>query len=116
MLVAPLQDDEVTGLTRLADLGAQLFRGIEPDAVLSSPERVRFERTDEGFTAVLPLPNVDPEQVKVAKVEDELTVTAGSRRRSLVLPRRLASLELAGARVDGSWLRVAFRRAGQATR
>jgi arsenite-transporting ATPase len=111
VLVAPLQDDEVTGLARLSRLGAQLFRGVEPDAVLSSPERVRFERDDGGYTALLPLPGIDPAHVAVAKVEDELTVTAGSRRRSLVLPRRMAPLELAGARVDGSWLRVSLRAA-----
>jgi hypothetical protein len=58
---------------------------------------------------VLPLPNVDPEQVSVVKLEDELTVTAGARRRSLVLPRRMAPLELAGARVDGARLHVALR-------
>jgi arsenite-transporting ATPase len=109
VLVAPLQDDEVTGLARLSQLGEQLFRGVEPDAVLSSPERVRFERDDGGYTALLPLPGIDPARVAVAKVEDELTVTAGARRRSLVLPRRMASLELAGARVDGPWLRVSLR-------
>jgi hypothetical protein len=31
------------------------------------------------------------------------------RRRSIKLPRRLARLDLAGARLDGSSLRVAFR-------
>ena len=116
VLVAPLQQDEATGLGRLSELGAQLFRGLEPEALLSSPERVRFERADGGYSVVLPLPNVDPEQVSVVKLEDELTVTAGARRRSLVLPRRMASLELAGARVDGARLHVALRPAdGPAT-
>jgi arsenite-transporting ATPase len=44
LLVAPLQDDEVTGLERLSRLGAQLFGGLEPGALLSRAERVRFER------------------------------------------------------------------------
>jgi arsenite-transporting ATPase len=116
VLVAPLQGDEVTGLDRLSELGAQLFRGLEPEALLSSPERVRFERADGGYSVVLPLPNVDPEQVSVVKLEDELTVTAGARRRSLVLPRRMAPLELTGARVDGARLYVTLRPAdGPAT-
>jgi arsenite-transporting ATPase len=116
VLVAALQQDEATGLGRLSELGAQLFRGLEPEALLSSPERVRFERADGGYSVVLPLPNVDPEQVSVVKLEDELTVTAGARRRSLVLPRRMAPLELAGARVDGARLHVALRPAdGPAT-
>jgi hypothetical protein len=109
VLVAPLQDDEATGLARLAALGAELFRGVEPDAVLSSPDRVRFERADGGYVAVVPLPNADPAQVAVAVVEGELTVTAGTHRRALPLPRSFAALELAEARVDGAALRVAFR-------
>lgn len=115
VLVAPLQDDEVRGQRRLSELGAQLFRGTQPQAVLSSPERVYFERDGAGYTAVFPLPNIDPALVSVAKVEDELTVTAGARRRSLVLPRRIAPLELSGARVDGSRLHVSLRPGDETT-
>ncbi len=109
LLVSPLQEDEATGLERLSMLGRTLFRDAEPDALLSSPERVRFERADEGYTAVVPLPNADPARLAVAKVDDELTVTAGARRRALVLPRSLARLDLAGARLEGGELHVALR-------
>jgi arsenite-transporting ATPase len=109
VLVAPLQDDEASGLERLAALGEELFRGVEPQALLCAPERVRFERDAEGFRAVVPLPGVDPERIAVAVVEGELTITAGGRRRALLLPRRFARLRLAGARLVGSELRVAFR-------
>ena len=110
VLALGLQDDEATGLARLSALGGELFRDVEPDAVLSAPERVRFERAGEGYSVVFPLPNADPEQLAVAKVEDELTVRVGSKRRALVLPRRLARLDLAGARLVDGELRVALRR------
>ncbi|MDJ0846897.1 MAG: ArsA family ATPase [Myxococcota bacterium] len=115
VLVSPLQEDEATGLERLAVVGRALFGEVEPDAVLSSPERVRFERVAEGYTAVLPLPNADPARLAVAKVEDELTVTAGARRRALVLPRSLARLDLAGARLDRGELHVALRPPAEAS-
>ena len=46
----------------------------------------------------------------MAKVDDELTITTGVRRRSLKLPRRIAALGLASARLEGTLLRVSFRR------
>jgi len=109
VLAAPLQDDEATGLERLAAHGRRIFAGVEPDAVLCASERVRFERDAGEYVARLPLPGADPARLDVAKVEDELTITTGLRRRSLKLPRRLARLDLASARLEGPSLRVAFR-------
>jgi arsenite-transporting ATPase len=110
LLVAPLQDDEVTGLVRLSRLGAQLFGAREPGALLSRAERVRFQREGEDYLALVPLPGADSERLHIAKVEDELTITSGVRRRCLKLPRRMASLDLAAARLEGPSLRVTFRR------
>ena len=108
ILAAPLQDDEATGLERLREHGRRLFATVEPDALLCESERVRFERDAGEVVARIPLPGADPRQLDVAKLEDELTVTAGLRRRSLLLPRRLARLDLASARIEGPSLRVAF--------
>ena len=100
----------MTGLERLSRLGARLFGGLEPGALLSRAERVRFEREGEDYLALVPLPGADSERLSVAKVEDELTITSGVRRRCLKLPRRMARLDLAGARLEGPSLRVTFRR------
>jgi arsenite-transporting ATPase len=110
VLVAPLQDDEVTGLTRLAQLGAQLFAGAAPDAMLSCAEQLRFDREAGGYRAVVPLPGASADQLDVAKVGDELTITAGLRRRALKLPRHMASLDLSTAHLDDGSLFVSFRR------
>jgi arsenite-transporting ATPase len=110
VLAAPLQDDEATGLARLAEHGRRIFAAAAPDAVLCASERVRFERARDGeYVARVPLPGADPRRLDVAKIDDELTITTGLRRRSLKLPRRLARLELASARLEGASLRVAFR-------
>jgi len=109
VLAAPLQDDEATGLARLAAHGRRIFAGVEPEANLCAHERVRFERDAGEYVARVPLPGADPARLDVAKVDDELTITTGLRRRSLKLPRRLARLDLASARLEGPTLRVAFR-------
>ena len=108
VLVAPLQEEEVIGLERLSRLGAQLFGATEPDAKLSSHERIRFRRDQGELVVLVPLPGADADGLDVAKVDDELTITAGLRRRSLKLPRRMARLDVAGARLEGRTLRVSF--------
>jgi arsenite-transporting ATPase len=110
VLEASLQDDEATGISRLAQHGEQLFGTVEPDAVLSTAPHVRFEREGSSYRAVVPLPNADRNRLDVVKVEDELTITTGARRRSLKLPRRFAPLPLAGARLEGPSLVVRFER------
>jgi arsenite-transporting ATPase len=109
VLSAPLREDEVTGLERLAQHGRELFAHVEPDAVLSRAPRVRFTRDEDGYRAEVPLPHADPDHLDVAKVDDELTITTGVRRRSIKLPRRVASLVLARARLEGPTLIVHFR-------
>lgn len=109
VLAAPLQDDEATGLERLAAHGRRIFAELEPDALLCASERVRFLRDAGEYVARVPLPGADPKRLDVAKVDDELTITTGLRRRSLKLPRRMARLDLASARLEGPTLRVAFR-------
>jgi arsenite-transporting ATPase len=110
LLTAPLEDDEVTGLERLSRHAAHTFEDVEPDAVLCRAASVRFVRDGADYVALVPLPGADPDRLDVAKVDDELTITAGVRRRSLKLPRRIAPLSLASARLEGTSLRVSFRR------
>jgi arsenite-transporting ATPase len=112
VLTAPLQDDEVAGLERLARHGHQLFQGTEPDARLAESPRIRFARSRAGYRARLPLPGARPEELDVSVVEDELLVRAGALRRALKLPPRMAALPLAGARLEDGVLVVSFAAGG----
>ena len=111
VLEAPLQDDEVTGLARLAAHGRRLFAAHEPDALLCEGERVRFARSGRDFVAIVPLPHADPRTLDVAKHDDALVVSTPARRRRVRLPRRLAALSLAEARLEGGSLVVRFAQA-----
>ncbi len=110
VLAAPLAPDEVTGMEKLAEHGAQIFRGVEPDALLSCAPRVRFARDGEDYTASVPLPGADPARLDVSKIDDELTITTGVRRRLLMLPRRFLPLDLKAAKLEGPALVVRFAR------
>jgi arsenite-transporting ATPase len=106
VLSASLQDDEVTGLERLAAHGCELFAGREPDSILCKPERLRFSRDGSDYCVELPLPNAEPASLEVTKVEGDLVIRAGARRRALRLPARMRALALVGARLDGGRLVV----------
>jgi len=108
VLRAPLQDDEVVGLDRLACQGEALFGEVPPESVLSRAPRPRYSRSKGGYRLSLPLPGASAEGLDVAKVEDELVVTTATRRRAIALPRRVASLDLAGARLADGRLEVRF--------
>jgi arsenite-transporting ATPase len=113
VLPAPLQDDEVTGLERLAAHGHELFAGCEPDARLCTPERLRFARDGAGYRVELSLPNVEAASLDVAKVEGDLVIRAGARRRALRLPARMRSFVLAGAKLDAGRLVVRLGRGAE---
>ena len=106
---APLQRDEVIGLDALAAHGREIFADVEPNALLSIAPRIRFTKTKGGHRVHLPLPGASPDDLDVAVVDGELIVRAGSRRRSIPLPPRIARLALESARVDDGTLVVAFR-------
>jgi arsenite-transporting ATPase len=108
VLGAPLAEDEVTGLAALTEHGENLFGVLDPAARLCAAPRIRFEHAHGTYAAHLPLPGVAPDALDVAKVDDELVITTGTRRRALKLPRRLARLPLAEARLEGQELHVFF--------
>ncbi len=110
LLTAPLQDDEITGVERLAAHGREIFAEVEPDAVLSHAPRIRFSRDGAGYRATIPLPHASAAALDVAKVDDELVIRTGPRRRALKLPSRIARLSLAKASLDGGVLDVRFTR------
>lgn len=93
-LVAPLQPDEVRGVRALALHGKALFGSSNPAAHLGKALRMRFERDEEGARIRIPLPGLDPDNLEVSRVEDELVVGVAGRRRKIALPVGFSNLEV----------------------
>ncbi len=108
VLGAPLAEDEVCGAEALRAHGELIFGDIAPEALLCSAPRVQFVREGKEYIAIVPLPNADPSNIDVVKVDDEINITTGSRRRSLKLPRRFVPLSLISARLEGRAMRLSF--------
>ncbi len=108
VLAAPLQDDEVSGLERLSRHGAALFAKHEPEARLAEPPRLAFEREASGYRVRLPVLGLETERLEVAKLDGDLVVGTSARRRAIRLPRRVAALPIASARIEAGDLVVRF--------
>ena len=59
------------------------------------------------------LPFVSKEQISLMRAGDELLVSVGSFKRSIILPRMLRGLRTLGAKFEGNKLCIAF---GEASR
>ncbi len=115
VLRSELREDEARGVTELLEHGRVLFSDCEPDALLSDPPRVQYFRDKGHYCVTIPLPGATREELNLSKVDDVLLVRAGAQRRSLALPRRMASLELEGASLAGGELHVRFAADSQAS-
>jgi arsenite-transporting ATPase len=107
-LSAPLQADEVRGVAALAEHGELVFGALDPAARLGTPIRLRFEREASGARVRLPLPGLDPSELEVVRVEDELVIGVAGRRRRIALPAGFSKLAVSRVRYTEGQLQVSF--------
>ena len=93
-LTAVLAQDEVRGVAALLRHARMLFDDRDPAGCLGPSLRLRFERDQVGARIRLPLPGLDPNALDVTRVEDELVIGVGDRRRKIALPVGFAKLEI----------------------
>jgi len=103
-----LFDEEMVGIDKLRMVGDELYGDRDPTARLAvnAPFRV-FEQEDEVVLA-LRLPLAERGEVDVVRHHDDVYVTVGPYRRSLMLPDSLRRREVIGARLTGGELWVRF--------
>lgn len=108
-LEGALEASELVGVDRLAVLGKQLYGDADPAAHLGPGHPgLRFDREGDTVTLRVPLPGLDGIDIKVARTEHDLVVTAGAHRRLVPLPDGLRSWRGRSARRNGADLEVEF--------
>jgi arsenite-transporting ATPase len=108
----PFFDTEVVGLQMLDKMGQALFGEQDPTTVFFAGKTQTIEQTPTGFLLRLPLPLATKEQLDLVQAGDELVVQVGDYKRNIILPRALATLQIAGAKLDSGELTVNFVRPG----
>ena len=103
-----LFDEEMVGVDKLKIVGEELYGERDPLERLS--EGRPFSIRDDGDAVVVEMavPFAEQAAVDVVRHHDELYVTVGPYRRSMVLPDSLKRREVVGAKLSGGTLRIRF--------
>lgn len=106
ILRAPHQGTEVFGLTLLQKMGAQLYEGFDPAAILHRDRPIEFVEKPGGYLIRLKLPFIEEKDFELKKFGDELVITLGNQRQSIFLPRFANYLQMKNYRFEAPWLEV----------
>jgi len=108
----PLFAHEVLGKQRLHELAAALYaEGEDPSAVTQTEKPYVFGKRDGTYEVQLRLPFATKGEVGLFKKGDELVIEIGTLRRHIGLPRSMATLVPARARLENRVLTVEMKEA-----
>jgi arsenite-transporting ATPase len=103
-----LFDEEMVGVDKLRLVGDELYGDLDPTSRLAVNAPFRMFDQDNEVVLALRLPLAERGEVDVVRHHDEVYVTVGPYRRSLVLPDSLRRREVIGARLTEGELWVRF--------
>ena len=108
ILKAPLFDQEVVGLDMLRRMAESIYGYDDPTDIYFVGRTHSVEKKDGRYILSLPLPFVEKQDLQLTRSGDELIVHIGNRKRNLILPRVLASLDVQSAKFDEDTLVITF--------
>jgi arsenite-transporting ATPase len=109
VLTSRFFEEEVVGPRMLDRLGAELFvGGYAPQDVLYSQLAQVLTVEDGVATLLLPIPFTEKAEIDLKKVGDELIVSVGGEKRTIILPSGLADHSPSGASFEAGTLKVTF--------
>lgn len=104
ILKARLFDTEVVGTQALGRLGAEIYGGSDPAAILHTDEVMKLV----DRTLMIKVPFASKGDIDVNRRGQELFVRVGSNKRVVALPVVLQGAQVGAASLDGGWLSVSF--------
>jgi len=102
-----LYEEEMVGPELLYELCDEIYGEGDPAAIFHSGEPMAVRREDDVMVLELQLPYADG-RLDLAKKDDDLIVTVGSYRRSIMLPQSLRRREVIDAHFEGPVLKIIF--------
>ncbi len=109
VLEARYFEAEVVGPEMLDRLAEEIFgAGLVPQDVLHAELAQELWMDDGNAVLSLPIPFAAKAEIDLKKVGDELIVTVGGEKRTIILPSALAEQRPAGASFENGTLRVTF--------
>ncbi|QCK84375.1 ArsA family ATPase [Phreatobacter aquaticus] len=107
----PFQQSEVVGLERLEEFADHLFGDSDPAAVNTSGAPFTFTKVSEDEHLLsIRLRFAPKDEIEISRSNEDLFVRIGTFKRVILLPRALVSMATAGAKMNGDWLEIRFRK------
>jgi arsenite-transporting ATPase len=105
-----LFDHEMVGHESLRIVGSELYGAVDPTGRLSINQPIHVEDVEgtDDVALVLSIPLALKEDVEVMRHDDDVFVTIGTYRRSLMLPDSLRRRTITKAKLENGELRIVF--------
>ncbi len=108
VFTSKLYEEEMVGQELLEELCREVYGEADPMAILHDDEPMRVRRDDDGRMILeLRLPYAE-ERFDLARKDEDLIVTLGSHRRSIMLPQSLRRRQIVDASFEGPVLEITF--------
>lgn len=110
ILNARLRETELIGADLLADVGREVYGELDAADVLHEDDPMTITRRGEGYVLALKLPFATHDDLELSTKVDELFVKVGPYRRTIMLPRMLASKSITSAKLVEDRIEINFDR------
>ena len=104
------QGEEVFGLDLLDKIGEAIYDGVNPAQVFHNEKPFEVIDMKAAYLIKLKLQFIEDDDIKVEKFGDELMVTVGGRRKSVILPRFSNFLTLEKHHFSKPWLTIRLKK------
>ncbi|CAN5493757.1 ArsA family ATPase [soil metagenome] len=110
ILTARLRETELIGTDLLTDVGREVYGQLDAADVLYEDDPMTITRRGDGYVLALKLPFATHDDLELSTKVDELFVKVGPYRRTIMLPRVLASKSITSAKLVGDRIEIVFDR------
>ena len=103
-----LLSHELRKLEVLREIGSRLYQNESPENILFKEKIFLVEKNQDGYILRINMPFVDKRELKLSQKGDEITISIKNERRCMVIPAKLQSLEIVGAKYEDGSLNINF--------
>ena len=105
-------ENEPIGAARLEEMGKDIYGKLDPSAVLSNVNTVKFKKQNGRVVLSIVLPNLDKTGIDVGRKDNDLLINAEGYSRVFSLPDTLAKVEIDQAGYKNNRLNIRFAAKG----
>jgi arsenite-transporting ATPase len=109
ILTLDLFSQEIVGHKLLNSMARKIYGRKDPTRFFAAQKSLRIKKAEGGFDMLLRLPFVDKKDIDLYKDGEELTISTGTYKRSILLPSTLLNYSVQSARFEADQLRISFR-------